>query len=251
MLVAVVFVVAILTLSLSVAVPRIVQEIQRDKELECMQRGQQYMRAIRLYYRRTGNYPTDVSQLENTNNERFLRKRYLDPITKSEWKLVYQGDVKPEILAQTGFFGSPALPVSPGPMPSGVVAGLAGGLPPANSGFGGNGGVSQLLNPATGQPANAPAPSGSQTVQETQEYSIDGTTGTANTFSGTRRIVGVSSSSARKSIRVYKKQTHYNDWQFVYNPASDGIIGGGQPALNGPALPASHPAQIQGASPAN
>lgn len=249
MLLAVVFMVAILTLSLSVAVPRIIQEIQRDKELECMHRGQQYVRALRLYYRRTGNYPTDVSQLENTNNIRFLRKRYLDPITNREWKLVYQGDVKPEILMQTGFFGGPAVSASSGQMPAGVIAGLAGGTPSATSGFGGNGGVSQLLNPATGQPASGPGPSGSQAVPDSLGNSTDGTTGTASTLSGTRRIVGVSGTSSRKSIRIYKKQTHYNDWQFVYDPASDGIMGGGQPGLNGPSLPASPAAPLPGPPP--
>jgi hypothetical protein len=54
----------------------------------------------------------------------------------------------------------------------------------------------------------------------------------------------VSSNSKKASIRVYKRQTHYNEWEFVYNPAEDGIGGGTQPGMNTPGIiagPASGP----------
>ena len=57
------------------------RSIQRDKELETIHRGEQYRRAIQLYYRKFQRYPTSIDQLVNTNQIRFLRKKYTDPLT--------------------------------------------------------------------------------------------------------------------------------------------------------------------------
>ena len=54
---------------------------QRDQELETMHRGQQYIRAVQLYYRKFRRFPPNVDALEDTNMQRFLRKRYADPLT--------------------------------------------------------------------------------------------------------------------------------------------------------------------------
>src|SRR4051794_31539493 len=92
-------------LALSVAAPRVAKEIQRDKEQEAVQRGLQYRRAIQLYYKKFGAYPSDMKQLEKTNEIRFLRKRYTDPITgKDDWRLIHMGEAK---VPPMGFFGQP------------------------------------------------------------------------------------------------------------------------------------------------
>ncbi len=54
MLLAVIFMLALLTISLTVAVPDMTKSIQRDQEVETMHRGMQYRRAIQLYYRKFG-----------------------------------------------------------------------------------------------------------------------------------------------------------------------------------------------------
>src|ERR1700745_2989539 len=84
LLLTVLVMVFLVLLALSVAAPRIAKEIQRDKEEEAIQRGLQYKRAIKLYYKKFGAYPAEIKQLENTNQIRFLRKRYKDPITGQE-----------------------------------------------------------------------------------------------------------------------------------------------------------------------
>jgi len=230
-LIGAVLLVALFTISLSMAVPRVIQEIRRDKELEAIHRGQQYARAIRLFYHQTGNFPTDISQLEKTNNIRFLRKQYLDPITNRPWKLVYQGEVKPEIL-QTGFFGTSSPVQVPSSVPIGVIPGLASGVSGAASGYGGNGGVTQIISPRSGQPENAFGTSGVQSSAGSTGNATGVTPGSEGPIVKGGRIVGVSSTSTETSIRIYKKQTHYNDWQFVYDPIFDGIAGRGQPAPN-------------------
>jgi type II secretory pathway pseudopilin PulG len=105
MLLAVICMVALVLLSLAIAAPKVAAAIQRDRELELIHRGEQYKRAIRLYYKKFGNYPSSIDQLEKTNNIRFLRKRYLDPLTgKDDWKLVLLGQAH---LCPLGFFGQP------------------------------------------------------------------------------------------------------------------------------------------------
>src|SRR5579875_3795533 len=84
-----IFLCVLLLISVAVAAPKMARSIQRDKELETIHRGEQYRRAIQLYYKKFGNYPTSVDQLVETNQIRFLRKRYKDPLTgKDDWKPV-------------------------------------------------------------------------------------------------------------------------------------------------------------------
>jgi len=103
MLVVVVFLLAILMLSLTVAAPVIKKEIQRDREVETMHRGKQYARAVKLYYKKFGAYPPTVDALVKQNEIRFLRRKYIDPTTgKEDWKIIRVGQQKTQTL---GFFG--------------------------------------------------------------------------------------------------------------------------------------------------
>ncbi len=70
--------------------PRVIFEGQRQREQLLIDRGEQYQRAIRVYYRRYRRYPPDLEALENTDNRRFLRRRYRDPMTnEDEWRLIH------------------------------------------------------------------------------------------------------------------------------------------------------------------
>ncbi len=70
--------------------PRVAFESQRDKEQLLIDRGEQYRRAIRLYYLAYTKFPAKMEDLENTNNHRYLRRRYIDPMTgKDEWRLIH------------------------------------------------------------------------------------------------------------------------------------------------------------------
>ncbi|HEY1757813.1 MAG TPA: hypothetical protein VGG72_20750 [Bryobacteraceae bacterium] len=106
-LLAVIFLTVILLVSLAIAAPKIAVSIQRDKEMETIHRGQQYKRAIKLYYQKYGSYPTTIDQLKETNQIRFLRKVYTDPLTgKADWKPVLFGQAHVRPL---GFFGQPLM----------------------------------------------------------------------------------------------------------------------------------------------
>src|SRR5579859_5804809 len=93
-LITLILFVALLAISLVAIAPVITQQIKRDREEELVHRGTQYSRAIKWYMKKFNRYPTRIEDLENTNNVRFLRKRYKDPVTGKDFKLLRQGDVQ-------------------------------------------------------------------------------------------------------------------------------------------------------------
>ena len=103
MLLAVLFLMAVMVITALAVAPAVIQQAKRDREEEMIHRGTEYARAIKKYYKKFGRYPANVEQLENTNNIRFLRKRFKDPLTKDgEWKLVKYGDVQ-ALVGSAGF----------------------------------------------------------------------------------------------------------------------------------------------------
>ena len=86
--------VCIMTIMVATAVTTIKFQIRRDREEEMVHRGVQYTRAIRAYYRKFNRFPAKIEDLENTNQLRFLRKRYKDPITGKDFKILHVGDVQ-------------------------------------------------------------------------------------------------------------------------------------------------------------
>ena len=70
--------------------PRVAFESVREKEQILIDRGNQYKRAIEVYYAVNKRYPAKIEDLENTNQKRYLRRRYKDPMTgKDEWRMVH------------------------------------------------------------------------------------------------------------------------------------------------------------------
>ena len=95
LLLAVMLLITLMLITLAVAVPRIAQQIKRQKEEELIHRGKEYASAIKKFYHKNGTYPTSLDQLESTNGQRFLRHRFKDPMTeKGEWKLIHVGEAQ-------------------------------------------------------------------------------------------------------------------------------------------------------------
>ena len=247
MMLAVIFLLAILIISLSVALPRIAKEIQRDREVETMQRGKQYIRAVKMYYKKFGAYPPNTDALAKpTNGIRFLRKKYVDPTTgKEEWKPIRLGQNKAPTAM--GFFGQPLAGSSVGGVGPGGIAGATTpgsgigssfGNSPNNSNFGSNGPMSS--NPLSGSSGAGGTTGGTGSTDQSgtsgANTGIGGQTG--QTFGGAG-IMGFSPNSPKQSILVYKKKNHYNEWEFVYDPITDrmtlgsgGAGAGGQSAAS-------------------
>ncbi len=82
---------AAIAITLYMEVPRIAFESQRAREQMAIDRGLQYERAIQLFYRKYHTYPQTLDDLETSRNIRFLRHRYLDPLTGKDWRLLHVG----------------------------------------------------------------------------------------------------------------------------------------------------------------
>ncbi|MFZ0275351.1 MAG: hypothetical protein WA254_16965 [Candidatus Sulfotelmatobacter sp.] len=119
-------------------------EFQREQETEMIHRGVQYSRALRNYYKKFSRYPTKLDDLDNTNNMRYLRKHYKDPLNCKngkcqDFRLLHYGE--PGVTLGGGFsIGGGSIP---GASAIGSPAGQSsfGGSSSSfgNSGFGGSG----------------------------------------------------------------------------------------------------------------
>jgi type II secretory pathway pseudopilin PulG len=220
-------VVALMAIFATAIGSRLEQQIKRDREEELIHRGVQYSRAVRRYYKKFGRYPTRIEDLESSNNLRFLRKRYKDPLNRDprtgkerDFKLLPQGDVQMSVGAggmQGGGAALNALAAQAGITPqngqtigNAVAAAAAAAQPsaPVN------------LNPSEDDSANQdPSKPGGQTG--TGFSSGSASNGSSNQVFGGGPIVGVASANKDASIRSFNKKDHYNQWQFIYDPSSD------------------------------
>ncbi len=73
---------AVAAVWMSAALPSWRQRAQRERELELVFRGEQYARALALYYCKTQTFPPNIELLVS---QRYLRKKYLDPVTGTEF----------------------------------------------------------------------------------------------------------------------------------------------------------------------
>lgn len=94
---ALLFIVAILGATLALTGSLWQKTMQQERERELLFKGNQFRRAILLYYERTPStvkqYPKELQDLIKDNRypsvQRYLREIYLDPITgKKEWGII-------------------------------------------------------------------------------------------------------------------------------------------------------------------
>ncbi len=107
-LVAVVIGIAILTILIAAVGPSVATVMKRDREQELLFRGKQYARAIGLFQRRFGRYPTALKELYE-NRPRTIRKLWKDPMCGcDDWYLLIQG-------TPDAYPGGGPVPPVPGP----------------------------------------------------------------------------------------------------------------------------------------
>jgi type II secretory pathway pseudopilin PulG len=229
-LLMVVFIAAAMLIAAAAATPNILTQGRREKEEETVWRGQQYARAVGLYYRKFGKYPTKVEDLtRQTNGVRFLRRAYTDPMNKDDgsWRFIYVGPNGQLIgsLHQTSLLQS----VLSTPGQTGISA-FGGGLqppapPPAAPG------MNQA--PGTGPAGQQTNAASTANPLESQPQPLDGTVVGGN-------IIGVGSKIKKPSFRVYLGGDTYQQWEFIWNPTGQIAVPGQAPA-NPNANPAAPP----------
>jgi|HubBroStandDraft_1064217.scaffolds.fasta_scaffold10037_2 type II secretory pathway pseudopilin PulG len=239
MLITLMLAFALIAIVLLTALPEIGQQIKRDREEEFRHRGTAYMRAIQHFYRKFGRYPSSLDELESTNNLRFLRKRYTDPMNvdratgkEKDFKLLHQMDIglnNGPVLGQTpgqsGLPGPGGLPGQGGPPGQGALGGMAGQLggpqPTGNTGAQISGSSSSGdASPGNSSSGNSDTGGNSNQPGSSSSSSNSGSGFNGPTFGG-GPVLGVASASKEKTIRVFYGKNHYNDWLFFYLPAAD------------------------------
>jgi type II secretory pathway pseudopilin PulG len=230
-MVALLILMAVMAIAMTVALPAWNTLSRREKEAELVFRGEQYARAIALFQRKyAGAFPPTVDVLIN---ERFLRKKFKDPITNDDFQLVAVGQ---------------------------AVAGPQ-SADPLNAGRGGATGQTQTGGPRGGT-GGAAAGAGNTTAGRSGTTSTPAagrSTFTLNTTAGraaqagatgaggaTPGFMGVTSKSKDPSLRTYKGGDHYDQWLFIATQATNqaGGRGGQTPGegIRGGAPPGGRPA---------
>ncbi len=245
-LLAIFLALSILTISLAVAVPAIKTSIQRERENESIYRARQYVTAIRRYYHKFGAYPPDLAHLKETNNMRFLRREWKDPLTPDgKWRFLHYGDMlqqdnkNPLNGPQNGIGGSglggPGIGGNPGSSFGGPGSGSGiGGPGIGNPGLGGPAGLGQ--GPGSGGIGAFGGPSNGIGGGPGSSPSHDGFLGGGPTDGrslGGGPIIGVASMDTRPGIHEFRHKQKPSEWLFIYDPSKDttlrGAGGGGMP----------------------
>jgi type II secretory pathway pseudopilin PulG len=219
---------SVTAIMLTVVMPVWKQMAQREKEEELIFRGQQYVRALRLFSMKYANAsPPNIDVLVE---QRFIRKKYKDPITNDDFQPILAGQNLPGAGgAQPGRGQSPSAP------------------------GGSRGGPAAPSAPAAADgrsPGAATAPGAGPAGQASGGINVRGISSIGTPGAGaTGGIVGVVSKSKDKSIRLFNGRNHYNEWAFINTPqtqtpgagAAGGPAGPGRGQRGGPGQRGTNP----------
>jgi len=212
-MVALLVAMSVMAVALSTALPIFQTVARREREAELVFRGEQYARAIGMFQRKYANaLPPDVDVLVN---ERFLRKKYLDPIAGGEFRLLGPGS--PELAAAIG-------------------------APPEQAQQQGRGrGARPTGRASSGRAA-------SQTLVREFETRLSLSQRARETAAGQAPggILAVASRSTQSSMKLYNGKGKYNEWVFTALQASTAA---GAPAGSGAPTPGVRGGAAPGAGP--
>jgi type II secretory pathway pseudopilin PulG len=181
-------IIAILAIFWALTLPLWSRIKQRDNEEELIFRGNEYVEAIARYHQKFGTYPPDLETLEKL---KYIRKLYLDPMTKTgKWKVLH-----PDVLPQTGAAGQINLP---------------GGNKNTNN----NADLEDEDEDEGDEDENENAQFPGLNPDDEDEEEEDEIEEKEAESVGP--VVGVVSRSKKDSIKIYNGQTKYNSWKFVY-----------------------------------
>ncbi len=258
-LLLVAFAATLMVIAAMTAAPGILTEGKREKEKEMIWRGNQYVRGIKLYYRKTGKFPNSLDDLTKpqVGNIRFMRQQYKDPMNLEDgsWRLIYVG---PSGQLIGSLKPQPQITL-PGGIPVGIPGASGVGTPAANlNGAGLNGPV----NSGVGGPVNASPTSGFGQPSAGQN-GVVATTGNgvstdtdangdvpANLATDTPtviggNIIGIGSKATGRSVIVWEKAKNYRLFEFYWDPSKDVQGFGPQPTQPGNLPPGVQPATPQ------
>ena len=235
----VMFLASLMLITVMVAAPYVRTERQREKEEEMIWRGKQYVRGIKLYYRKTGRFPTSLDDLTKPKlgSLRFMRQAYKDPMNKEDgtWRFIYVGpsgqligSLKPPQTFQLP--GQPGTPAGTNPQPTtsfgasgfGQAPSTQAGSQQGQPGQQGQAGTTGAPQNGTGsaQPGSTTPASNATTPDDAANATPSGLLNSDSPVLG-GNIIGVGSKINKRSVIVYEKAKNYRLFEFVWNPSKD------------------------------
>jgi type II secretory pathway pseudopilin PulG len=212
-LLAMLLAVSLLVIAAAAVAPTIALQIRRERETELLHRAGEYRRAVRRFAKQTGRYPMKIEDLESTNGIRYLRKRFKDPVTGRDFKLLHMADIPTALGTSTNNWslqpGANASGNGDGISPAGENAtapAVQNAQSIANGGVFAQGAATAGFGLA-GSSSTNPAPSANQQGGQSGNQGFGGGV-----------IIGVASTSKKKTIREFNSRNHYNQWLFFYDP---------------------------------
>lgn len=261
----VLFLMTLLILASVAVAPNFKTQAQREREKEMIWRGKQYIRGVKLYYRKTGKFPTSLDDLTKPKlgSIRFMRQAYKDPMNNKdgEWRLIYVGpagqligSLKPQRALQLtgigGFQGMGGIGGVAAPSIGGGI-GQPAGQQPFGQSLGGQstfgsqpfgagatpGQGTNSLNSNTGFGQNAASGAGAVSA----DTSLPGTSADTPEAAAANEallnsdpptimggnIIGVGSKINQSSITIYETAKNYKQFEFIWDPSKDALVVGG------------------------
>lgn len=199
-------VLATMAIVAGVAASNLAFSLRRDREQELIHRGVQYTRAIRTFMTKTGRYPNSLDELVKT---RYLRRRYKDPLTNKDFRVlsVY------EVMRMIGGGSAPA-----GVSAAGGTAAFSPVAPSYNA-LGAN--PRAQSTGATSGVSNATADNPSSSAGSDQQNTDSQNSDSQDKQVIGAQIAGVVSTSKDRTIREFDHKNHYSDWLFFFHPSFD------------------------------
>ena len=240
------FAATLLMIAAMTAAPKIKTVRQREKEQEMIWRGNQYVRGIKLYYRKNGKFPTSLEDLTKpqVGNIRFMRQQYKDPMNPEDgsWRLIYVGPSgqligslkpQPQITMPTGIpgasgVGTPAANMNGAGMngPASFAGNGPGSAPGPVDPTGQPQGAGQNEGPRSGYSLNNPSNGVSTDTNANGDVPVNLPAESPTIIGGS--IIGVGSKASGRSIIVWDKAGNYRLFEFYWDPSKD-VQGFGQP----------------------
>lgn len=274
----VLFLATLMLLATITVAPNILTDGRREREKEMIWRGNQYKRGIKMFYRKTGKFPTSLEDLTKPKigNIRFMRQAYKDPMNPKdgEWRLIYVGpagqligSLKPQRALQLtgigGFQNLTAPNIGAGaPGGQGIGQGFGQALGQAANQIGGSlGSTAQTTGFGSGSTAQPGAGISTDTSlpgglgngdSPDSEAATDALLNTDPPVVMGGNIIGVGSKINQRSVIVYDKARNYRQFEFIWDPSKDALVIGGTGAQPGIApstqQPQSSPFGAQGST---
>jgi hypothetical protein len=262
-LLAMMMVVALIIAS-TAALEKGIAQARRQREALTIWRGEQYVRAIRMYFKKTQHYPQTIDDLQKgIANIHFLRpEAYKNPMNKQDgsWRLIYVnpagqiiGSVRYANLQQMALIvlnngqmptlptGQPGAPAAPPVAP--LVTNTPGNVTDTSQSPGVNNGDQQPA-PPDAQTTPPPTPQGPG-----DQAGLPGAPGPGvNPLLAMKPtgpvsgpvvggfLTGVALAADKPSQKVYEGGKKYIQWEFIWNPLVDqarAIQSGGSGAATG------------------